>query len=159
MGALVRWSVKVFILIGCLFWGWEQGCSSCWSTTSPGTWPSPIAGLVAPINTICVQLLHQFFCPMLLQSTYQLWMLTLSYLLLYNRDAGFPRLDSFHENASSLVLGEGILHSWRMRTALYSWPPFLMPIGVPKYDFWDVSTVRLRSEKLAKGSSKIMYHY
>jgi hypothetical protein len=24
MGALVRWSVKVFILIGCLFWGWEQ---------------------------------------------------------------------------------------------------------------------------------------
>jgi hypothetical protein len=24
MGALVRWSVKVVILIGCLFWGWEQ---------------------------------------------------------------------------------------------------------------------------------------
>jgi hypothetical protein len=36
MGALVHWSVKVFILIGCLFWGWNKYLTNV--TAAHGSW-------------------------------------------------------------------------------------------------------------------------
>jgi hypothetical protein len=36
MGALVHWPVKVFILIGCLFWGWNKYLTNV--TAAHGSW-------------------------------------------------------------------------------------------------------------------------